>query len=103
MISNQVMVESQLTQLIEKAHSSDASGEQMYAQSYRYCELMLADPTLKVGFGNVPVNSFKFDEDPMINMSVGLKQKFDRGSSLDLQQKQTGTINRCVSNAGSST
>lgn len=95
MISNQVMAESQLTQLIEQALSSDASREQIYAQaqalrSTGIASSTLADPTLKVGFGGLPVDSFKFDEDPMTNISVGLMQKFGRGSSLDLQQKQTG-------------
>ncbi|WP_443111777.1 TolC family protein [Aliivibrio sp. S3MY1] len=95
MMSNQVMAESQLTQLIEQALSSDASREQIYAQSQALrstgiASSTLADPTLKVGFGGLPVDSFKFDEDPMTNISVGLMQKFGRGSSLDLQQKQTG-------------
>jgi outer membrane protein TolC len=46
------------------------------------------DPKLKVGFGGLPVDSFKFDEDPMTNISVGLMQQFERGSTLDLQQKK---------------
>lgn len=95
MISDQVLAESQLTQLIEQALSSDASREQIYAQSQALrstgiASSTLADPTLKVGFGGLPVDSFKFDEDPMTNISVGLMQKCGRGSSLDLQQKQTG-------------
>ncbi|MBT0323316.1 TolC family protein, partial [Vibrio campbellii] len=48
----------------------------------------LMDPKLKVGFGGLPVDSFKFDEDPMTNISVGLMQQFERGSTLDLQQKK---------------
>lgn len=92
-LSHQVMAEEQLTQLIEQALSSDASREQIYAQSQAMratgiANSTLADPTLKVGFGGLPVDSFKFDEDPMTNISVGLMQKFGRGSSLDLQQKQ---------------
>ncbi|OCH42584.1 TolC family protein [Aliivibrio fischeri] len=94
-LSHQVMAENQLTQLIEQALSSDASREQIYAQSQAMratgiASSTLADPTLKVGFGGLPVDSFKFDEDPMTNISVGLMQKFGRGSSLDLQQKQMG-------------
>lgn len=94
-LSGQALAESQLTQLIEQALSSDASREQIYAQSQALrstgiASSTLADPTLKVGFGGLPVDSFKFDEDPMTNISVGLMQKFGRGSSLDLQQKQTG-------------
>ena len=88
-LSHQVMAENQLTQLIEQALSSDASREQIYEQSQAMratgiASSTLADPTLKVGFGGLPVDSFKFDEDPMTNISVGLMQKFGRGSSLDL-------------------
>ncbi|WP_394135799.1 TolC family protein [Aliivibrio fischeri] len=94
-LSHQAMAENQLTQLIEQALSSDASREQIYEQSQAMratgiASSTLADPTLKVGFGGLPVDSFKFDEDPMTNISVGLMQKFGRGSSLDLQQKQMG-------------
>ncbi|MCV6022501.1 hypothetical protein OFO93_38945, partial [Escherichia coli] len=45
-------------------------------------------PKLKVGFGGLPVDNFKFDEDPMTNISVGLMQQFERGSTLNLQQKK---------------
>ena len=48
----------------------------------------LMDPKLKVGFGGLPVDSFKFDEDPMTNISVGLMQQFERGATLDLNQRK---------------
>ncbi|EHH3078040.1 TolC family protein [Vibrio vulnificus] len=79
--------------LIEQALANDASRKQFYAQSQAMRETGVAaatlmDPKLKVGFGGLPVDSFKFDEDPMTNISVGLMQQFERGSTLDLQSKK---------------
>ncbi|MGR5244487.1 TolC family protein [Vibrio sp. PNB23_22_6] len=82
-----------LTQLINVALSNDGNRQQYSAQSTAMRETGIAsstlmDPKLKVGFGGLPVDSFKFDEDPMTNISVGLMQQFERGSTLDLQQKK---------------
>ncbi|POF54436.1 copper transporter, partial [Vibrio vulnificus] len=76
-----------LTLLIEQALANDASRKQIFAQSQAMRESGVAastlmDPKLKVGFGGLPVDSFKFDEDPMTNISVGLMQQFERGSTL---------------------
>ncbi|MBS9954377.1 MULTISPECIES: TolC family protein [Vibrio] len=82
-----------LAQLINVALSNDGNRKQYSAQSAGMRETGVAsstlmDPKLKVGFGGLPVDSFKFDEDPMTNISVGLMQQFERGSTLDLQQKK---------------
>jgi len=82
-----------LTLLIEQALANDASRKQIFAQSQAMRESGVAastlmDPKLKVGFGGLPVDSFKFDEDPMSNISVGLMQQFERGSTLELQSKK---------------
>ncbi|WP_428807962.1 TolC family protein [Vibrio lamellibrachiae] len=82
-----------LAQLIDIALNTDNGRKQFQAQSHAIRETgiasaTLADPKLKVGFGGLPVDSFKFDEDPMTNISVGLMQQFSRGSTLDLQQRQ---------------
>ncbi|MCR9349168.1 TolC family protein [Vibrio alginolyticus] len=82
-----------LAQLINVALSNDGNRKQYLAQSAAMRETGVAsatlmDPKLKVGFGGLPVDSFKFDEDPMTNISVGLMQQFERGSTLDLQQKK---------------
>ncbi|MBE4583630.1 copper transporter [Vibrio navarrensis] len=82
-----------LTLLIEQALANDASRKQIFAQSQAMREsgvaaTTLMDPKLKVGFGGLPVDSFKFDEDPMTNISVGLMQQFERGSTLELQSKK---------------
>ncbi|MCV5342730.1 hypothetical protein OFC87_37960, partial [Escherichia coli] len=72
---------------------NDGNRRQFYAQSEAMRETGIAsatlmDPKLKVGFGGLPVDNFKFDEDPMTNIAVGLMQQFERGSTLDLQQKK---------------
>lgn len=83
----------QLNALIEAALANDTSRSQYAAQSQAMRETGVAsstlmDPKLKVGFGGLPVDSFKFDEDPMTNISVGLMQQFERGATLDLNQRK---------------
>ncbi|MFI3276657.1 TolC family protein [Vibrio sp.] len=85
----------QLNTLIEIALNQDSNRKQYFAQSQAMRETGIAsatlmDPKLKVGFGGLPVDSFQFDEDPMTNISVGLMQQFERGDTLDLQQKKAG-------------
>lgn len=85
----------QLNTLIEIALNQDSNRKQYFAQSQAMRETGIAsatlmDPKLKVGFGGLPVDSFQFDEDPMTNISVGLMQQFERGNTLDLQQKKAG-------------
>ena len=95
-VSTQVDKESssqQLNTLIEIALSQDSNRKQYFAKSQAMRETGIAsatlmDPKLKVGFGGLPVDSFQFDEDPMTNISVGLMQQFERGNTLDLQQKK---------------
>ncbi|MDF5306442.1 TolC family protein, partial [Vibrio parahaemolyticus] len=91
--SIQAQSTNELANLISIALSNDGNRKQFYAQSEAMRETGVAsatlmDPKLKVGFGGLPVDSFKFDEDPMTNISVGLMQQFERGSTLDLQQKK---------------
>lgn len=83
----------QLDGLIQFAINRDAGRKQYQAQSQAMRETgvsqsTLMDPKLKVGFGGLPVDSFRFDEDPMTNISVGLMQQFERGSSSNLKQKR---------------
>ncbi|NOI86195.1 TolC family protein [Vibrio sp. 99K-1] len=95
-VSTQVYKQSssqQLNTLIEIALSQDSNRKQYFAQSQAMRETGIAsatlmDPKLKVGFGGLPVDSFQLDEDPMTNISVGLMQQFERGNTLDLQQKK---------------
>ncbi|WP_285465109.1 TolC family protein [Vibrio sp. D420a] len=86
--------ERQLALLIDQALQRDSGRQQIIAQSQAtrhagIASATLSDPKLKVGFGGLPVDSFKFDEDPMTNISVGLMQQFERGSTLDLKERQS--------------
>lgn len=83
----------QLNWLIETALANDPSRSQYAAQSQAIrasgiASATLMDPKLKVGFGGLPVESFKFDDDPMTNISVGLMQQFERGATLELKQRK---------------
>jgi outer membrane protein TolC len=44
----------------------------------------LADPMIKLGLANVPVDSFSLTEDPMTQFSIGMSQQFSRGDTLAL-------------------
>ncbi|MEF1228138.1 TolC family protein, partial [Vibrio fortis] len=86
--------ERQLALLIDQALQRDSGRQQIIAQSQAtrhagIASATLSDPKLKVGFGGLPVDSFKFDEDPMTNISVGLMQQFERGSTLYLKERQS--------------
>ncbi len=83
----------QLNQMIAVAIMQDATRAQYASQSQALRESGVAsstlmDPKIKVGFGGLPIDSFKFDDDPMTNISVGLMQQFERGSTLELNQRK---------------
>jgi len=82
-----------LNDLIRIALNNDAKRQQIFAQSQSMREMGIAsstlkDPKLKFGVGGLPVDSFAFDQDPMTNISIGLMQEFERGSTLSLQKKK---------------
>lgn len=95
-VKQQTLIQSvnvSLEQLIAVGLSNDSSRTQYYAQSEAMRESGIAsstlnDPVLKLGVGGLPTDSFRFDEDPMTNISVGLMQQFGRGSTLELQSKK---------------
>lgn len=83
----------QLTQLIEQALIFDANRKQLFAQSQAMQDMGIAsaslmDPKLKLGVGGIPVDSFKLDQDPMTNISVGLMQQFERGNTQALRRQK---------------
>ncbi|WP_022941268.1 TolC family protein [Psychromonas hadalis] len=47
----------------------------------------LADPMIKLGIANVPTDSFSLDSDPMTQLTVGISQQFNRGSTLAITKK----------------
>ncbi|RJG47481.1 TolC family protein [Motilimonas pumila] len=82
-----------LTALINAALTADPARQKYQAQSLAMqqtgvASATLMDPKMKVGVGGLPVDSFKFDQDPMTNISVGLMQQFERGDTLALRQRQ---------------
>ncbi|MEL0630391.1 TolC family protein [Psychromonas aquatilis] len=82
-----------LNDLISIALNNDANRQQIFAQSQSIREMGLAssslkDPKLKFGVGGLPADSFAFDQDPMTNISIGLMQEFERGSTLSLKKKK---------------
>jgi outer membrane protein TolC len=48
----------------------------------------LPDPTLSLMAGNLPVDSFNLDQEPMTQLSVGLSQMFPRGDTLFLAKQK---------------
>ena len=48
----------------------------------------LPDPTVSVGFANVPIDSFGFNQEPMTQLVVGVNQTFPRGDTRSLRGQQ---------------
>jgi len=48
----------------------------------------LPDPQLAIGFANLPVDSFDFNQEPMTQFKVGVSQTFARGSSRALNRQR---------------
>lgn len=84
-------LEKKLNSLIKKAIEMDA-GTLQYSEQISALKDMgianstLIDPKFKFGVGGLPVNTFKFNQDPMTNISVALMQQFERGSTRELKK-----------------
>jgi len=52
----------------------------------------LPDPRLEIGFANLPIDSFDFDQEAMTQFKVGLSQVFPRGESLALEQQRLSLL-----------
>ena len=48
----------------------------------------LPDPRMTVAMANMPLDTFRFNQEPMTQFSVGINQSFPRGDSIALQQQQ---------------
>ncbi len=48
----------------------------------------LADPKLSLGLLNWPTNSFRYTQEPMTRVQVGVKQAFPRGRTLSLKRQR---------------
>ncbi len=49
----------------------------------------LPDPVMSLGVANLPIDSFKHDQENMTQLKVGITQRFPRGDSLDLQSQKS--------------
>ena len=45
-----------------------------------------ADPKLKVGLANIPMDSLRLNDDPMTQLVLGVSQAFPRGDSLSIKR-----------------
>ncbi len=65
--------------------------EQAKLQAEGIANSQLPDPMLKLGLGNVPIENFRLNQDPMTQLSVGIGQQFSRGDILTLKAQGFGT------------
>ena len=62
---------------------------------------VLPDPMLRLGMVNLPTDSFDFDQEPMTQLLVGIKQSFPKGNMLQyradlLNARANGVLQRAV-------
>ncbi|MBT1452078.1 TolC family protein [Glaciecola sp. XM2] len=50
--------------------------------------LALPDPVVSVSIANLPTDGFAFDQEPMTQLRADISQRFARGDSLSIRQKQ---------------
>ncbi len=70
-----------------------ALGEQARSfQEQRIAADTLPDPQLKLGAMNVPVDSYRLDQEPMTQMQIGIRQMFPRGDTLEIRARRAGNM-----------
>jgi len=75
------------------ALKDDYTLQAISARSQSMSELSVAaerlpDPQLKLGFANLPTDSFKLDQEPMTQTVIGVRQMFPRGQTRSLSAKR---------------
>jgi hypothetical protein len=88
-----------LAQAVEVAQQNDPwlSGSRLREQQSTAKSVsagQLPDPTVSLGFANLPVDSFTFNAEPMTQFTVGVSQAFPRGDTRVLQQQQFEQISQ---------
>ena len=63
------------------------SAQQASLKAQGISKSQLADPMIKFGLANVPVDSLSLSDDPMTQFSLGLSQQFSAGDTLELTAK----------------
>lgn len=82
-----------LEQTVQLALENDAVLQAKAAQGEAFREQAVAentlpDPKLKLGAMNLPVDTFKLDQEPMTQVQVGILQMIPRGDTLSLKSQQ---------------
>jgi outer membrane protein TolC len=54
----------------------------------------LPDPVISLGFANMPLDSFDFNQEPMTQFKAGVSQVFPRGETLELQRQKLEEMSR---------
>jgi len=80
------------------ALKEDFTLQAINARSQSMSELSVAaeqlpDPMLKLGFANLPTDSFNLDQEPMTQAVIGVRQMFPRGNTRSLKSER---INQSV-------
>ena len=57
-------------------------------ESESIAESSLPDPTINLGAVNFPTNTFDSDQEPMTQLNIGVSQRFPRGETRALSQRQ---------------
>jgi hypothetical protein len=52
----------------------------------------LPNPQVSLGFANLPIDSYDFDQEAMTQFKVGVSQMFPRGQSLELRQQRLAIL-----------
>lgn len=66
-----------------------ASAYQQLAQTEQAnYPMALPDPSVRIGMANLPVDSFEFDQEPMTQLTVGIKQTLPRLKTRELKSQQ---------------
>ena len=48
----------------------------------------LPDPKIKIGFMNIPTDTYALDQEPMTQIQLGIQQMFPRGNSLEIKSQR---------------
>jgi len=63
----------------------------------------LPDPKLRVGAVNVPVDSFKLDQEQMTQLKIGIQQNFPRGNVRKIKQQQSQFLSHSAESSAADT
>lgn len=66
----------------------DAYREQSIAED------TLPDPKIKLGMMNLPIDTFKRNQEPMTQVQLGIQQIFPRGNSLEIKSQRAISMSR---------